>query len=157
MKLKNDNTTRKNMVLSIKLGNPKHQCARYGICEINPDDDGSFYLPSNPLVDKKVRATVFTTRRRQLLFFFDRHSLTALTHKDHFSTGFFVIETAKELPLSVSNKLGLCPCQIETGIYPIVQDNDFYKITMNIKSISDFKQDDCACAKNLEKVKVEGF
>ncbi len=157
MKVINDSTTRKYMMLSIKLGNPRYKCARYGICEINPDDDGSFYGNSTSLMDKRVRATVFATQQQQLIFLFDRNSLTAKTDKTHFADGFFIMEAPKTLPLFVSNQLGIRPCQIATGIYPIVSNNGFYKIVMSIESISQLKQLDCGCSKQHVNTRLEAF
>ncbi len=131
--------------LSIKLGNPKYECARFGICEM--DLDGDFYLPSLEKIDKRARATVSVTKKKQLNFLFDRSSLTPKTNKEHFSSGFFTVEVAKELPTALSDKLSIEPCQIEAGVYAIAAYKQQYKIVMAITPITSVDVLDCGCAK----------
>jgi hypothetical protein len=149
-----DNPVTKSLFLSIKLGNPRLKCARYGICEINPDDDGSFYGMASQIIDQRVRATVFTTKHAQLRFSFDRKSMTAKTDKTYFASGFFIVEVAKELPLVVTHRLGISPCQIETGMYPISSNKDVYKIVVDIKAITNTGQSDCGCSKQVTNRQV---
>jgi hypothetical protein len=139
-----DSPLLKHIFLSIKLGNPQYECARYGICEM--DADGDFYLPNFEKVDKRVRAIVSITKKKQLSLLFDRNSLTARTDKEHFGSGFFTIEVAKALPVSVSDKLGIKPSQIEMGMYSISANQRYYKIVVALKPIT-VKALDCGCSK----------
>ena len=137
----------KGIYLSIKLGNPKYECARFGICEM--DADGDFSIPHSENVDNQARATIVLTKKEQLSFLFDRSSLTAKTDKTHFASGFFTVEVAKELPLALSDKLGLEPCQIETGMYAIAAYKEQYKIIMAIEPIKSANVLDCGCSKQI--------
>jgi hypothetical protein len=147
MKVTENGALLKGIGLSIKFGNPRYECARYGICEI--DSDGDFYLPNFEKVDKKAWAIVSVTKKKQLSFLFDRSSLTDKTDKDYFSSGFFTMEVAKELPTIISDRLGITPCQIEAGVYCISSANQHqYKIIMGIKPITDITLIDCGCSKH---------
>jgi hypothetical protein len=135
----------KHIDLRIKLGNPQYECARYGICEF--DSEGDFYAIPFENVDRRARVTVSMTNNKQLCMLFDRSSLTLQTDKEHFGSGFFTMEVAKALPNSVSDKLGIRPCQIEAGMYSIAASKQHYKIVMALKAIIDFKPLDCGCSK----------
>jgi hypothetical protein len=126
----------KGIYLSIKLGNPRYECARFGICEM--DADGDFYLHSLEKMDKRARAIVTVTKKKQLNFLFDRSSLTDKTDKEHFSSGFFTMEVPKELPTALSDKLGMGLCQIEAGVYAISAYKQQYKIVMAIHLLQAF-------------------
>jgi hypothetical protein len=135
--------------LSIKLGNPKYECARFGICEI--DADGDFHVPHFEKMDKKALVHVSITKNKQLNCLFDRSSLTPQTDEEHFSSGFFTMEVAKTLPTKVTEKLGIEACQIEAGVYAISVRKHFYKIVMDIKPITDTHSKDCGCSKQQKE------
>jgi hypothetical protein len=140
-----NNALSKGIYLSIKLGNPKYECARFGICEM--DTEGDFFLPHFETVDNKARAIVALTKKKQVRFLFDRSSLTVKTDKTHFSNGFFTMEVAKELPVAVSDKWGIAPCQIEAGVYAIKAYKQQYKIVMVIAPLTSLDALDCGCSK----------
>ena len=131
--------------LHIKLGNPQYECARYGICEF--DSEIGYDAPDLGKVDKRAYALISLTKNKQLSFLIDRSSLTGKTAKEHFGSGFFIMEAPKALPMRVSDKLGVAACQIEAGMYRITATKTHYKIVMELKSITDFKLLDCGCAK----------
>jgi hypothetical protein len=138
----------KGIYLSIKLGNPKYECARFGICEI--DADGDFHVPHFEKMDKKALVHVSITKNKQLNCLFDRSRLTPQTDETHFASGFFTMEAAKALPTKVTEKLGIEACQIEAGIYAISVREDYYKIVMDIKPITDAHSEDCNGDKKLK-------
>ena len=140
-----NNALSKGIYVSIKLGNPRYECARFGICEI--DADGDFFLPHFENVDNQARTKVSKAKKQQLVFRFDRSSLTDKTNKGHFSSGFFTMEIAKELPTALSDKLGIAPCQIEGGVYAIETYKQYYKIVMAIKPITSVNPLNCGCSK----------
>jgi hypothetical protein len=145
----------KGIYLSIKLGNPRYECARFGICEM--DADGDFYVPFVENIDNKARAVVALTKKKQLSFLFDRSSLTVKTDKAHFSSGFFTIETEKELPAIVLDKLGIAPSQIEAGVYAIRAYKEQYKIVMAIKPITGVHPLDWDCSKQAINRRATAF
>ena len=124
----------KGICFSIKLGNPKYECARFGICEI--DLDGDFHLPNFEKMDKRARVIASIAKNKQFVCHFDRSSLTPQTDEEHFSSGFFIMEVAKELPIKLSDKLGIAPCQIEAGVYAVTVRKQHYKILMVIKPVT---------------------
>lgn len=143
--IKNNGASRKHIGLHIKLGNPKYECARYGICEF--DSEIGLYEPHFEKVDKRAYALIALTKSKQLSLLIDRSSLTDKTDKEHFGSGFFTMEVAKELPISVSDRLGIKPSQIEVGMYSISANKQYYKIVMVLKPVRDVKPHDCGCSK----------
>ncbi len=140
-----NNVFSKGINLSIKLGNPKYECARFGICEM--DAEGDFSIPHSESLDNKARATIVLTKKKQLSFLFDRSSLTAQTDKTHFASGFFTIEVAKKLPTALSEKWDMAPCQIEAGMYAIEAYKQYYKIVIAIAPITSVNPLDYGCSK----------
>jgi hypothetical protein len=143
--IKNNSAPTKHIGLHIKLGNPKYECARYGICEF--DSEIGYNVTNFEKVDKRAYALISLTKNQQLSLLIDRSSLTDKTAKEHFGSSFFTMEVAKELPISLSDKLGIKPSQIEAGMYSIAASKQHYKIVMALKSITDFKPLDCGCSK----------
>ena len=143
----------KHIGLHIKFGNPKYECARYGICEF--DSDVGFYTAHSEKVDKRAYALLSLTKNKQLSLLVDRNSLTDKTDKEHFGSGFFTVEVAKELPTDISDKLGIKPCQIEAGMYSISKHKDFYEVVMDTTSNKNFVKADCGCTKNKQRQNTE--
>lgn len=135
----------KHIGLHIKLGNPKYECARYGICEF--DSEIGLYEPHVEKVDKRAYALISLTKNKQLSLLIDRSSLTDKTAKAHFGNDFFTMEVAKALPIEVSDKWGIKPSQIEAGMYSISATKLHYKIVMALKPITEAKPHDCGCSK----------
>lgn len=107
----------------IKLGNPKHQCQSFGICKIEPSlHKKSNWANRNRLVNAKV---VFENNR--LVFFFKKAKMTKTTEQLFFGGPFFIVLSAIETPLFISEKLGIS-YTIDVGQYPITEKEDFYKV-----------------------------
>lgn len=155
MKVIENGASVKHIGLHIKFGNPKYECARYGICEF--DSDVGFYTAHSEKVDKRAYALLSLTKTKQLSLLVDRNSLTDKTDKEHFGSGFFIVEVAKELPRDISEKLGINPCQIEVGMYSISANKQHYKMVMDIKPITDSKSLDCGCSKRQIDRRVEAL
>lgn len=116
----------------IILGSPAADCAKFGICslELLPPAHWDAF---KPLHSRQVKAIVSISGESCLLFRFPYNGMMSDTRKQFFPSEGFRIDSAKVIPLEITQILNL-PQQavIGAGLYPIAVFRDAFTVKVTI-------------------------
>jgi hypothetical protein len=109
------------LLTSVELGSPAADCAHFGICSVNVISTAE-WTNFEPRHLRHLKAVVSTELADNLLFAFPFDGMRADTRSQFFPPEGFRVDSAKMLPNSLVEALGLAPglCT-RPGLYPIQQ------------------------------------
>lgn len=119
---KNERYTNKNVKVSVMFGMPSKDCQFHGICKI---------LPRGKCKKKSlcccIKANVFINNENEIEFLFLKDKFSEKKHKEYFSSGYFNVFEAIDLPVFVESVLGVS-FSIKVGEYPVLEEIRGWKV-----------------------------
>ncbi len=124
----------KKINVSIIIGNPRAECARFGICSLEGSDDDLFPTDIKQKAaentHRAARATLSMDHEQGLLQLeFSKAMLLPLTQQMFFSGSTFLVEVEKQLPTALCQALGMpASTYFMAGKWPIIEFEDNFTV-----------------------------
>lgn len=131
------------MDVEIQLGSPRHNCDRFGICQISTLSQKIYHISEG-----KALANVKIEVNNSFLLRFYRKSITNDTFNKHFANGYFSITATATPSGNVFKALGIKPFSLEAGQYPIRLTKGYAEVRMTYSNAAHYA--DCACTATID-------
>jgi len=124
-----DGAYTRELTVELKLGSPRHNCQKTGICAIHEVAEHTVPSPKGKIIGK----ISFQESRSQIsLKFLHEYISEALLDK-HFSDAYFQIMAALPLPEKICYRLGVPGgATLKAGKYELISRETYYKIQVNL-------------------------
>ncbi len=131
------------MDVEIQLGSPRHNCDRFGICQMNALSQKTYQLNEG-----KALASITLLAAQTILLRFYRNSISDDTFNKHFANGYFSITATATPSGNIFNTLGIKPFSLEAGQYPIHLTKCYAEVRITYQDTEHYA--DCACASMMD-------
>jgi hypothetical protein len=130
------------MDVEIQLGSPRHNCDRFGICQINALSQKAYYLSEG-----KALANIKLEANNRFLLRFYRKSIANTTFDKHFANGYFTISATATPSGNIFEVLGIVPFSLAAGQYQIRLTKCYAEVQIAYSNAIHYA--DCACASTM--------
>ena len=113
--------------VGIVFGNPKIECARFGICDINMIQESTHKCKGV----QKAQGKLLNINNKHLSLVFKKKDLHPNVIEKYLSDGYFIIEVDTPLPRNLTDALGMKKHTIVKGNYPIFSASNEVLIILN--------------------------
>lgn len=127
-----DPTRNEALALHIEFGTPSKECANFGICRVQMLNKG-FELKPPDTCDCKGIGYIDKIENGLLKIIFPKIYLSQKAAGKHFGNGHFQIDEQFVLPQFLKEKLKLETAFISSGNYPIIENEEFYEVYLEVR------------------------
>ena len=121
----------KKIFVAIILGSPASNCAKYGICSIEEDQNRAMWEQFVPLHHRHVKAILSSPAPGSIQLDFPVQAMHPITPGMFFSAAGFLIESSKTIPETITHQLNLPKGSVfSPGRWPVSTDSVCYTITV---------------------------
>ena len=129
----------KKILVTIILGNPASNCAKYGICSIEEEKKPLHWHQFVPNDHRHVKAILSQPSPGKIHLQFPMKSMHPITGGMFFTPSGFLIESPKTIPEAITQQLQIPKNSVfAPGIWPTRIDNDCFIVEMLGLTTADF-------------------
>jgi hypothetical protein len=127
------------MDIEIQLGSPRHNCDRFGICQMSALSQKAYYISEG-----KALANIRLEANNKISLRFYRKSITTSTFDKHFVNGYFTISATATPSGNIFEALGIAPFSLDAGQYQIKLTKCYAEVQITCSNA--IYDADCVCA-----------